>query len=163
MIVIVFGLPGSGKSFFASRLALEINGTYVNSDQVRIQLFKHRHYTEEEKEQVYDKMLEMAQEASTKNENMVIDATFYQEQLREPYLSFPIQNAVYFIEVQASDNLIRQRLAKPRAFSEADYKVYKKIKNEWESFRGNHLVLESTDVNIEEMIKKTKLYLNLIL
>ena len=35
MVVIVFGLPGSGKSYFASRLAGIISADYINSDRVR--------------------------------------------------------------------------------------------------------------------------------
>jgi len=35
MIIIVFGLPGSGKSYFASKLAERINARYINSDVIR--------------------------------------------------------------------------------------------------------------------------------
>lgn len=162
MIVVVFGLPGSGKSFFASRLALEIKGTYVNSDQLRMQLFKKRNYTEDEKKHVYDRMFELVLDALEKNTNLVVDATFYKKELREPYLSIDEKGKIYWIEVTATTNTIKQRLSRPRAFSEADYNVHKKVKTEWDHFTQDHLILESTDTNIEDMLTKAKSYLALV-
>lgn len=39
MIVIVLGLPGSGKSYFAARFAELIHADHVNSDRVRKSMF----------------------------------------------------------------------------------------------------------------------------
>lgn len=158
MIVIVFGLPGSGKSFFASRLASFINGDYVNSDQIRLKMFKERTYTEEEKEMVYHTMLDMAKDAHLKKTNLVIDATFYKQALRQLYQE-AIDKDLYFIEVIARKNVIKKRLSLPRTFSEADFKVYKKIKKEWEPMEEKHLVLESTNENIGEMLDRAALHL----
>ncbi len=58
VIVIVFGLPGSGKSYFASRLAEMLKAEYINSDIVRKQLLTQKTYSEKEKLSVYDSMLE---------------------------------------------------------------------------------------------------------
>ena len=49
MIVIVFGLPGSGKSYFASHLASMINADYINSDKVRRTMFDTRTYQKRKK------------------------------------------------------------------------------------------------------------------
>ena len=57
MIVIVFGLPGSGKSYFASRFAKVINAGYINSDMIRKEIFEKREYSDQEKKAVYDKCL----------------------------------------------------------------------------------------------------------
>ncbi len=159
MVVIVFGLPGSGKSFLASRLALKLNAEYINSDQVRLRLFKKRKYTEEEKVLVYDTLLAKARSAIKNKSNLVIDATFYKQQLREPYLK-EMNNEVVFIEVTARKATIKKRLSHPRAFSEADYKVHKKIKKEWEPFEDKHLILESTDDNIGQLLDKAELHLH---
>jgi len=160
MVVIVFGLPGSGKSFFASRLALMIKGEYINSDQIRLKLFKKRKYTEDEKEKVYDTLFDLAQEAVKKGSNVVVDATFYKQYLRQRYLD-EMSNDLFFIEVVTRKGIVKKRLSQPRAFSEADYSVYKKIKKEWEPFVDKHLVLESTNDNIGEMMDTAVLYLHL--
>jgi predicted kinase len=79
MIVIVFGLPGSGKSYFASRLAKAINARYVNSDKVRKENFEKRIYSDQEKKAVYDKMLEQMKESVKQKKNLVLDATFHKK------------------------------------------------------------------------------------
>ncbi|MEQ9591121.1 MAG: AAA family ATPase, partial [Cyclobacteriaceae bacterium] len=152
--------PGSGKSFFASRLATLAKGEYLNSDQVRIKLFKKREYTEAEKELVYDVMFERAKKAHEEKSNLVIDATFYKQHLRQRYLD-ELPGSVSFIEVVAQTKLVKKRLSMARAFSEADYKIYKAIKKEWEPFETKHLTLTSTNDNIGEMLDKAALYLNL--
>ena len=75
MIVIVFGLPGSGKSYFASRFAKVINAGYVNSDKVRKENFEKRIYSDQEKKAVYDKMLEQMKEYVKQKNNLVLEAT----------------------------------------------------------------------------------------
>ena len=68
---------------------------------------------------------------------------------------------IIFIEVRAEESLIRERLKRPRKDSEADFEVYKKIKKQWEPLDEDHLILQSTDDNIKEMLEKTADYLRL--
>ena len=76
MIVIVFGLPGSGKSFFARRFAAMIDAVYINSDRVRKKLVVSRTYVEKEKLAVYNEMFAQMKEVLKHNKNLVLDATF---------------------------------------------------------------------------------------
>jgi len=101
-------------------------------------------------------MLSTAHKAHQEKNDLVIDATFYKQAFREPYLKIPNH---FFIEITAADQIIKERLARPRVFSEADYSVYQKIRNEWEPFHEYHLVMESTQTNINEMLSKAKQYL----
>lgn len=162
MVVIVFGLPGSGKSFFASRLAGMINGYYIKSDRVRKEILNKRNYSVEEKLSVYNAMLSQLIKAAKQNKNIVVDATFYKNEIRINFISkVPENELIVFIEVIADESLIMERLKKPREDSEADFEVYKKIKEEWEPMDEPHLVLKSTDENINEMLLKTTDYLQL--
>ena len=77
MVVIVFGLPGSGKSYFASRLAKRIDADYINSDRLRKEMFKMRTYSQQEKESVYQTMLQKMKQDVAQNKNVVLDATFH--------------------------------------------------------------------------------------
>jgi predicted kinase len=129
MMIIVFGLPGSGKSYFASRLADKINADYINSDKLRRMMIDKRTYTANEKLAVYDEMLKQALEAGKKRTNIVLDATFYKNAIRKIFIGGVENGAdIRFIEVRADESLIRERLKKPREYSEADFEVYKKIK-----------------------------------
>jgi predicted kinase len=161
MIVIVFGLPGSGKSFFASRLAKIINADYINSDRIRKEIFKNRTYSEQEKAGVYQAMHEKMKEAIHQNKNLVLDATFHKSETRKPFIEESEgKESVFVIEVIADENIIRKRLKKDRPDSEADFDVYKFIKQQYEPLNREHLLLESTDENIDEMLKKAAAYLH---
>jgi predicted kinase len=161
MIVFVFGLPGSGKSYFASRFAKIINASYVNSDRLRKDMFKNRTYSAQEKAAVYHSMLEKMKEALAQNNNIVLDATFHKSETRKPFLQETEgRNDIFFIEVRADENIIRERLKKSRPDSEADFEVYKFIQQHWEPLNKPHLLLESTDNNIDGMLKKAEEYLH---
>ena len=162
MIAIVFGLPGSGKSYFASHLARLINAEYITSDKVRRTMFDTRTYSKKEKLAVYNEMISQIGESVKQHKNLVLDATFYKNDIRKKFLNKAENNdGIIFIEIRAEEDLIRERLKRPRKYSEADFKVYKKIKKQWEPFKGKHLILQSTDDNITGMLEKTADYLHL--
>jgi predicted kinase len=162
MIVIVFGLPGSGKSYFASRLATLIKADYVNSDRLRLEMFEKRTYSDQEKAAVYNNMLEKMKEAISQHRNLVLDATFHKNETRKPFIeAIKGRDDVYFIEVWADEKIIKERLKKPRPYSEADIGVYTFIRQHWEPLNEAHLMLESTDENIDQLLQKAAAYLQL--
>ena len=158
MIVIVFGLPGAGKSYFASRLAARIEADYITSDRVRKKIFVDRTYSANEKLSVYDEMLTQMREAIKQNKSLVIDATFYKNAIRKELIK-DAGNNIVFIEVKADESLIKERLKKIRTDSEADFEVYKSIQSQFEPMKELHLILYSTDDNITDMINKAMNYL----
>ena len=161
MIIVVFGLPGSGKSYFASRLAVAINGMYINSDRVRKDMLTKRSYSEKEKRSVYNEMLSQLLQVRKQNKDVVLDATFYKNEIRKMFIDKAGENEpIRFIEVIADESLTRERLTEVREDSEADYDIYKKIREEWEPMNEPHLVLKSTNDNINEMLNKATDYLN---
>jgi predicted kinase len=156
VVIIVFGLPGTGKTYFASKLAEQINAEYVNSDRLRKELFPKRTYSDREKEIVYKAILEKTKRSIDENKDVVLDATFYRNDVRKMLIR-EIQNKseIFFIEIIADENVIRQRLRKERPHSEADFEVYKLIQRQWEPLGEPHLVLNSTGDNIHQMLEKT--------
>jgi predicted kinase len=86
MVVIVFGLPGSGKSYFARKLASKINGEYINSDLVRKEMFDKKTYSEQEKLLVYDEMIKWVNAAVNQYRKVVVDARFYKKDLRTRFV-----------------------------------------------------------------------------
>jgi predicted kinase len=161
-IIMVTGLPGSGKSFFASRFACKIGAEYISSDLLRKELFAFRTYSEKEKSMVYDRMLYLMDEAIRNKKDVVLDGTFYKESLRRIFLDKADQIAgkVFIIEVIAPISLIQTRLSQKREDSEADLKVYKLIKRNFEPITENHLVLESGEDTIDFMFLRSQEYIN---
>jgi len=162
MIVIVFGLPGSGKSYFASRFAKVINAGYINSDMIRKEIFKERVYSDEEKRMVYAQMFNQMKESTKQKKNLVLDATFHKKDIRRMFVDeMKGKGGISFIEIQADENTTRERLKKPRPYSEADFEIYKLITKQNESLEEPHLILKSTDDNIDEMLRKASEYLKI--
>jgi predicted kinase len=160
MVIIVFGLPGSGKSYFASRLAGMMRAVHINSDHLRKEMFHQRSYTDREKAVVYNEMLKKAKEAIGQNKNVVLDATFHRNEKRELFeAEIKGEARVFFIEMIADEAMIMQRLKKERPDSEANFEVYKKIQRQWEPLRASHLILESTNTNADAMLQKAAQYL----
>ena len=162
MIIIVFGLPGSGKSYFASRLGLKLGATYLSTDELRLKILPKRTYTEKEKRDVYDAMLEMMKQTIPGIKTIVLDGTFYKESLRSRFEVEADKSGqkIFYIEVTAPERTIKERLEKPRINSEANYEVYLKLKNEFEPVTKDHLSLNSSEENIDSMIQKAIHYID---
>lgn len=161
MIVVVTGLPGSGKSFFASRLATAIHADYISSDKLRKKIIKSRTYSIKEKDLVYDEMLKEMRNGIKQNKNLVLDATFYKRETRNKFKEETTDaGKIVFIEIIADETLIKKRLQSSREDSEADFTVYKIIQQQWEPIKEEHLILQSTNDNIESMLEKAITYLH---
>ncbi|NAS13739.1 AAA family ATPase [Poritiphilus flavus] len=158
MIVFVSGLPGSGKSYFAIRLARIIDAEYINSDELRKKLFSKRTYSKGEKARVYDAMLQSMQGAMNRGMSVVLDATFHKKEIRNWFLQ-KTKGSVFFIEVWADEEITKERLKQNRPYSEADFGVYEIIRKQWEPLTKPHLTLQSTNSNIDEMLQKAMEYL----
>jgi predicted kinase len=162
MVVFVMGLPGSGKSFFASRLAGVIHAEYISSDRLRMEMIANRTYSVQEKERVYDEMLARMQKALKQKKSLVLDATFYKNRIREKFRREAMKvGTPVFIEVIAPESIVKERLSQPREDSEADFMIYKKIASEWEPFPEKHLILTSSRDNIKTMLQEALDYLHL--
>jgi len=163
MVILVMGLPGSGKSFFASRLAQVLHADYFNSDRIRMDRLDKRTYSDEEKQRVYDDLLLGMEQSIQQHKNVVLDATFYKNSIREKFMEKANKTDVLAcIEVIAAEDLIRKRLSHSREFSEARFDTYQKILREWEPLTEKHLILESTNQNVHIMLQKAIHYLHWI-
>lgn len=162
MVIIVFGLPGSGKSYFASRLAKKLRAVYVNSDELRMKLLAERTYTDAEKLFVYDTILASMKDAIQQKKAIVLDATFYKQSIRAKFehAADAAREQIIYIEVTAAEELIKERVSRSRKVSEADYGVYLKLKKAAEPLVQDHLVLQSTNSEVSPMIEKAIQYIN---
>lgn len=155
MLILVLGLPGSGKTTFAKAFAERKNAVHLNSDLLRRELGEMGKYSPEDKQKVYETLLERARQALAAGKTVVVDSTFYKEKIREPFrkLAAECRRPLRWVEILANETTIEARLKKPRPDSEADFGVYQKIKSEAEPLEEPHLVLKSDEVSLGEMIE----------
>jgi predicted kinase len=161
MIIIVSGLPGSGKSYFAARLALKCDAVYINSDKVRQELKSSGKYSLDDKLLVYKELRNRTAVLIEQNKDVVVDATFYHHTMREMFLKLAkdYNQQIRVIEVTADEKIIKERLLLPRKYSEADFSVYETIRDSFEEITMPHLVLESTNDNINLMLDSAVAYI----
>ena len=158
--IVVMGLPGSGKSYFASRFASRIGGQYLSSDLIREELLHRGQYAIEVKETVYREMENRMEAALLKGKSVVLDATFFKKRLRDRFAQVAREagSSMIWIMVVADEETTRRRVSKPREHSDADWDVFLLVKEAFEPFDGEVLTLSSDDENVERMIREGLAY-----
>lgn len=161
MIILVFGLPGTGKTYFAEHLAEKLGVVHLNTDIVREKLHLKGSYDEKTKQQVYNELFKQVQMELKKGASLIVDGTFHLNRRREQLekLSAEENNTMCCIEIKAEEKTVRRRLKKSRKHSEAGFDVYKTIKNDFEPPDIDYLELWSDKEDIEEMIIKAQKYI----
>lgn len=161
-LILITGLPGAGKTTFARELAKRLNIKHLNTDMVRDALGKRGQYDAATKASIYQALFQETESELCANRDVIVDGTFYQRSLREDFedLAEQCHAQVYWIEIKASEQIIKQRVSQKRAYSEADFAVYLKIKSEYEPIQTPHLVIESDAIDLETMTNRAMQYLN---
>jgi len=161
MLIMVCGLPGTGKTTLAKAVAEKTDAVYLNSDSIRMSMLKEREYTEEEKKQIYEAMFEEAEKQMKDGKNVVLDATFYKKELRERAKSVAdeLKTAFFIIECVTHEDLLKERILKRKdTESEADFEVYKKVKTQFEPIEIEHLAVD-TSMELEKQVELVAAYL----
>lgn len=160
-IIVVLGLPGTGKSYFAQKLSDRLGAVHINSDRLRNALQARGKYTIEDKLHIYRIMADKASEALAQGKFVIVDATFYKRGMIDLFLSLAKDQAspIRFIKIEADESLVQERLQKTRMDSEADFQVYLEIKCDFEELQVPFLVLRSEQNNINTMIESALGYI----
>jgi len=163
MIILICGLPGSGKTYFAEHLAEELGAVHISSDRVRDDIDRKGQYSQHSKDPVYEEMRRRMTEQIQHNQVVIVDATFFSRQVRQPFYKAARSSdaELFLIEIAASNNVIRQRVNRTREESEADYDVYLKLKNSFEPVEIPHLTLSSDDEDVRRMMDQAMDYLGI--
>jgi aminoglycoside phosphotransferase family enzyme/predicted kinase len=145
-LVLVGGLPGSGKSFLAAKLATRTNFQVIRSDVVRKELAgipagaparaaeQSGIYTPEWTDRTYAECLQRAEARLFEGERVIVDATFIDERRREAFFDAALHWGVpvLFLLCEADPATIRARLEARRGdASDADWDVYRHASRRW--------------------------------
>ena len=150
MLVVVCGLPGSGKSEVARLIASKIKATHLQTDVLRKEL----NFTVKAKRQTYQALFNRAEEELRAGNNVVLDGTFYKESFRTKAkeLAKKMKTEVYFVEVVSEEQKIKSRVQDRfkqyklgKSESPADYKVYLIMKKQWQPIKEKHFVIDNSN------------------
>lgn len=154
-LILVMGLPGTGKSYFARHLAEKIGAAYFNTDIIRDKLGLRGQYDAASKQKVYDRLYREAGQKLTEGKTVIVDGTFHRKEGREDLKQIAHENKALLkiFVITAEEEIIRERTAKQRKYSEADFEVYKKVKEQFEPVEEDHHKIESKRNNLAEMLE----------
>lgn len=157
----ITGLPGTGKTSFAMALAQHLSFSHFNSDMLREELGRKGRYDTASKAFIYTSLLARVTEALKAGRSVIVDATFYKEALRRPFqeMGSAFEVPVIWIELHAAEHLIKERVARERPYSEADFEVYLQVKEHYEPLEKTDLSFWTDQLTIPEMIAQTEAYL----
>lgn len=161
LLLLLSGLPGAGKTTLARAYAARYPVLHLNSDILRAELNLRGHYTPEDKARVYAALLDRAETALRRGQDVLIDSTFYTNTIRQPFVELAGRCGadIRWVEVRASEETIRERVSRPRPDSEADYEVYLKIRDASEPIKAPHLVLWSDREELHTLVAQMHEYL----
>lgn len=146
-LLLVTGLPGTGKSRLAQELAQSADFSVVRSDVVRKELaglasqgqtppnLRESLYTQAWNDRTYTECLSRAGRLLLEGRRVLVDATFREEQERQTFLKAAVQWGVPFdiLLCHARPETVRKRLEnRQRDVSDADWLVYLQLAANWE-------------------------------
>ncbi|MHA1222878.1 MAG: AAA family ATPase [Candidatus Heimdallarchaeaceae archaeon] len=170
LVIVLAGLPGTGKSTLARKLARRYRLEHISTDSVRKRIFRDVHkddfgrgsYSTKQRMVVYDTIYYVLYTLLKHGVGCVLDGTFYQERLRSKVMRICHRfNAQFLLVlVDCPEEIIDKRFKerekhKRRTLSDADAEIYKKFKVLFQPTKLPHIrVNMASDYNeILEMIR----------
>lgn len=162
MIILMAGLPGTGKSAVARELSARLNGTILSKDTIRHTLFEQRdvEYSTEQDDFCMDVMLETAGYILGKHADrtVILDGrTFSKRYQIERVIRFAerLQQPWRIFECVCSDETARQRLdaQQDHPAGNRNYDLYLRVRREFEDIRFSKTLL-NTDQALQQCVEQ---------
>ncbi|MDX1371160.1 MAG: AAA family ATPase [Nitrososphaeraceae archaeon] len=147
MIIIICGLPGTGKSFLANTLSKRINAVVLSTDKIRKELLHKPRYSLWERSLIYDLMYLIAKYLNSAGINCILDGTFNQQRSRDEVMKKLNlkKKDLFIIECTCPEDIIMSRLMdRKNDFSDANPSIYFKMKQIYEKVVENHLTIDTS-------------------
>jgi predicted kinase len=158
-LIVVSGLPGTGKSYFCHCLAQRLAAVILESDHLRRTLFLAPGYSSAESARLFRASHLLIERLLRQGLPVIFDATNLSQHYREKLYRIAERFGVklVLVRVEAPPELVYQRLKErqtdPGTNSEADWSVYQRMKPQLEQIRRRHYAVD-TSQDITPVIDK---------
>ena len=151
-LVVLSGLPGTGKSRFAQTLTNFVPFLVLESDQLRKRLVQSPSYNKNENARLFSAIRRLAIQYLAEDMPLLIDATNLRESYRQPIYSIADRLGVPVVTIwfTASPTVIRRRLAKreaeknPDEHSDATWHDYLRLRDTEDPIGREHISITSS-------------------
>jgi len=143
-LVVVSGLPGTGKSLFCRELRRRTGVAVLESDALRKLLFSRPSYSSEESQRLFAAIHTAIARLLAAGISCTLDATNLKERHRQPLydIAEELGAKLILVEVTAAPDVVRRRLAARTnygdALSDAGSVVYERMRREVEEIQREH-------------------------
>ena len=162
-LVAVSGLPGTGKSYFCSKLAERLPFVILESDALRKVLFSLPSYSPKESSCLFQAVHRLIERLLKKGISLILDATNLSERHREYLYSIAehLDVKLVLVRVEAPPQVVRgrleSRLEDSGSKSDADWAIYQRMKSVAQKIRRNHYAVDtSRDISpvLDKIVKE---------
>ena len=151
-LVLVTGLPGSGKSYFSRELCSRYSLAYLNSDALRKAMFPKPAHDAAENERLFAAVHTLLERLLARGVSAVLDATSLKEEHRRRLYEIAEEAGARLVIVQteAPPEVARKRLeARPRGedrqdASVATVAVYDRMRRDMEPLERPHITVDTS-------------------
>jgi hypothetical protein len=151
-LIVVSGLPGTGKSRFSKKLSERLPLLILESDALRKTLLPSPTYTPEESSRLFRAIRYLIEELLQKGISLILDATNLSEQYREHLYNIAdhLNAKMVLVRVEAPPELVYKRLKvrsevkRPENKSDADWTVYQRMKPTVQRIGRNHFTVDTS-------------------
>ncbi len=150
VLVVVSGLPATGKSYFSSRLAERLPLVILESDALRKTLFSSPSYSSKESSQLFRAIHLLVERLLKRGISLILDATNLSERYREYLYSIAdrLDVKLVLVRVEAPPEVVRERLESrlenSGSKSDADWAVYRRMKSSVQKIHRNHYAVDTS-------------------
>ena len=150
VFIAVSGLPGTGKSYFCSRLAERLPFIILESDALRKALFPSPIYSPQESSRLFGAVRLLVERLLKKGNSLILDATNLSERHREYLYSIADRLGVklVLVRVEAPSWVVQERLKARRenlgGKSDADWAIYQRMKPSVQKIRRHHYAVDTS-------------------
>ena len=149
-LVVVSGLPGTGKTYFCGKLAERLPLAILESDALRRALFSPPGYSPKESAHLFEVVHRLIEALLKRGISIILDATNLAERNREYLYSIADRLGVRLIlvRVEAPPQVVHERL-KNRLNdsgnkSDADWAVYQRMRPSAERIHRQHYAVDTS-------------------
>lgn len=149
-LIVVSGLPGTGKTYFCGKLAEKLQFVILESDSLRKILFQLPDYSARESSQLFRAIHLLIEKLLKKGISIILDATNLSERNREHLYGIAdrLDIKLVIVRVEAPPEVVQERLATRQrnsdSKSDADWAVYRKMKPSVQKIRRNHYAVDTS-------------------
>ena len=151
-LLMLAGLPGSGKSTFAARVKEQHPFVGVESDRVRKELVSKPQYTPGEHSRVFRACHRLVEEFLTAGYPVLFDATNVTEKNRRPIyrIATNLCAPLAIVVVYAPPEIIRERMDARESgrgaasWSDAGWEIYSRMAPVWQAVKRPHIVVDTS-------------------